>query len=236
MREFLPLPGVSGRTHRFTTGIEAAMRRPHLFVSLLLLPMTPLGAQDTPVLPAQKICLAPASVEAAPGGSDPVAAVRESFTSFLTGPTVGVTPLNARLESQVRQEAKLAGCSYLLLPSVKHQRKTGGGLLGRVAGSAAEQGAWSVAAGAGSTAGRIAATAAAGAARTATWDYAHNFRSKDELTLAWRLEGADGAELKKGKEKKKAAADGEDLLTPLVQSESEAVVEAAVNQPEEGAK
>ena len=203
------------------------MRRLHHFVSLLL-PMTPVGAQDAPVLAAQKICLAPASVEAAPSGSDPVAAVRESFTSFLTGPTVGVIPLNARLESQVRQEAKLAGCSYLLLPSVKHQRKTGG-LLGRVAGSAAEQGAWSVAAGAGSTAGRIAATAAAGAARTAVWDYAHNFRSKDELTLAWRLEGPDGAELKKGKEKKKAASDGEDLLTPMVQSASESVVEAALN-------
>ena len=64
--------------------------------------------------------------------------------------TLGVTPRNARLESQGRQEAKLAGCSYLLVPTIKHQRKRGGGLLGRVAGGAAEQGAWSVAAGMGS--------------------------------------------------------------------------------------
>jgi hypothetical protein len=202
------------------------MRRRHLLLPLLLSPIAPVGAQDAPASPAQKICLAPASVEAAPSGSDPVAAVRESFTSFLSGPTLGVTPLKARLESQVRQEAKLAGCAYLLLPSIKHQRKTGGGLLSRVAGSAAEHGAWSVAGSAGSTAGRVAATAAAGAARTAAWDYAHHFQTKDELTLAWRLEGPNGAELKQGKEKKKAKSDGEDLLTPLVQSAAEAIAAA----------
>jgi hypothetical protein len=192
------------------------MRHRHLSIPLLLLPITPVAAQDAPAV--QRICLAPASVEAAPSGSNPVAAVRESFTSFLTGPTLGVTPLQARLESQVRQEAKLAGCAYLLLPTIKHQRKTGGG--------AAEQGAYSVAGSSGSTAGRIAASAAAGAARTATWDYAHNFRSKDELVLTWRLEGPNGAELRQGKAKKKAGSDGEDLLTPLVQSASEAIAAA----------
>lgn len=198
----------------------------HLPILVLLLPFMSVAAQGAPTSSAKKICLAPAAVEAAPSGSDPVAAVRETFTSFLTGPTLGVTPLNARLESQVRQEAKLAGCSYLLLPTIKHQRKTGGGFLGRIAGSAAEQGAYSVAAGAGSTAERVAANAAAGAARTAAWDYAHHFQAKDELTLAWRLERQDGTELKKGKEKKKAESNGEDLLTPLVQGASEAIAAA----------
>jgi hypothetical protein len=193
------------------------------YFALLLIPLSPVSGQDAAGTAARKICLAPASIEAAPQGSDPVAAVRETFVSFLTGPTLSVTPLTARLQSQVRQEAELAGCSYLLLPTLKHQRKTGGGLLGRVAGSAAEQGAWSIASRTGSTAGRIAASAAAGAARTAAWDYAHHFRSKDELTLTWRLEGPGGTELKKGKEKKKAGADGEDLLTPLVQGASETI-------------
>jgi hypothetical protein len=201
------------------------MRRRYFPAPFLLLPFASIASQEAPA-DGPLICLAPAAVEAAPSGSDPVAAVRETFSSFLTGPTLGVKALDARLESQVRQEAKLAGCKYLLLPTVKHQRKTGGGLLSRVAGSAAEQGAWSVAAGAGSTAGRIAASAAAGAARTAAWDYSHNFRSKDELTLAWRLEGPVGAELKKGKAKKKAESDGEDVLTPLVQGASEAIAAA----------
>ena len=202
------------------------MRDRYFPFPLLLLAIAPVRVQDAPATATQKICLAPASVESAPTGSDPVAAVRESFTSFLTGPTLGVTPLSARLESQVRLEAKQAGCTHLLLTTMKHQRKTGGSLLGRVVGGAAQQGAWSVAGGAGSGAGRVAATAAAGAARTATWDYANNFRTRDELTLAWRLEGPDGAERKKGKEKSKAASDGEDLLTPLVQSASEAIAAA----------
>jgi hypothetical protein len=206
--------------------LEAIMRHRHLLLSLLF-PVAAMQAQDA--APQQdaaaqtKICLAPANVEAAPSGFDPVAAVRETFTSFLTGPTLGVIPLKARLESQVRQEAGLAGCRYLLLPSIKHERKTGGGMLSRAAGSAAEYGAWSVASGAGSTAERVAASAAAGAARTAAWDYAHNFQAKDELTLAWRLENQDGKELKKGKGKKKADANGQDVLTPLVQDASEAI-------------
>jgi hypothetical protein len=91
------------------------MRRQHLLLPLLLMPLAPVAAQDAPTSTAEKICLAPAS----------------------------------------------------------------GGLLRRMAGGAAEQGVWSVAAGAGSTAGRIAAGAAAGAPRTAAWNYAHHFRTKD---------------------------------------------------------
>jgi hypothetical protein len=85
---------------------------------LLFVPATAV-AQDGAALPqVTQICLAPASVEAAPNGVDPMAAVRDAFTSFLTGPTLAVQPLNARLQSQVREEAKLAGCRFLLFPSV----------------------------------------------------------------------------------------------------------------------
>jgi hypothetical protein len=96
------------------------MRHPYISLSFLLLPIAPVAAQDAPASAAQKICLAPASVEAAPSG----------------------------------------------------------------------------------------------------------FQTKDEFTLAWRLEGPNGAELKEGKEKKKAKSDGEDLLTPLVQSAAEAIAAA----------
>src|SRR5687768_13118613 len=108
----------------------------------LLLVMLPLGsaaAQDpAPAGPAvAQICLAPATVEAAPNGVDPVAAVGAAFSTFLNGPTLAVQPLSARLQSQARQEAKLAGCQFLLLTTVKHERKTGGGgILGKMAGGA----------------------------------------------------------------------------------------------------
>jgi hypothetical protein len=185
---------------------------------------------------ATQICLAPVAVEAAPTGMDPVTAVRDAFSNFLTGPSLAVQPLSARLQSQVREEAKVAGCRFLLLPSVKHQRKTGGGLLGKVAGGAVQHGAWAVTGSAGSTVGRVAAGAVAGAASSAVSDYAYGSRSKDELTLKYRLESGAGALLVEKSEKRKAKSDGEDLLTPLVQRAAEAVVEAAGKVPAGGSK
>ena len=190
----------------------------------------PVAAQDPASAgPAvAQICLAPASVEAAPNGVDPVAAVSAAFSTFLNGPTLAVQPLSARLQSQARQEAKLGGCGFLLLTTVKHERKTGGsGLLGRMAGGAVQQGAWA-ATGAvgGSTVGRVVAGAAAGAASSTINDYAMSSRQKDELTLTYRLEDGSGKVLVEDSEKRKAKADGEDLLTPIAQTAAEAIAEA----------
>lgn len=197
-------------------------------LTALALALVPAGADAQTAAPASpggtRICLAPATVEAAPNGMDPMTAVRETFTSFLTGPSLALTPLQARLASQVREEAKLAGCPFLLLPTIKHQRKTGGGgLLGKVASGAVQQGAWSVTGSTSSTVGRVVAGAAAGAATSAAYDYASNSRIKDELTLSYRLEAAAGAVLLEESEKRKAKSDGEDLLTPLVQRAAEAI-------------
>jgi hypothetical protein len=204
---------------------------------MILAPVTAVAQKDSATaLATTQICLAPVAVEAAPTGLDPVTAVRDAFTSFLTGPSLAVKPLSARLQSQVREEAKLAGCRFLLLPSVKHERKSGGGLLGKVAGGAVQQGAWAVTGSAGSTVGRVVAGAAAGAASSAVSDYAYGSRTKDELTLKYRLESGAGALLLDRSEKRKAKSDGEDLLTPVVQRAAEAVVEAATKLPAGDAK
>lgn len=204
-----------------------------LALALAVLPLAPAAAQKPAAAgpAATPICLAPATVEAAPNGVDPVSAVRDAFTSFLTGPTLSVQPLSARLQSQARQEAKLGGCRFLLLTTVKHERKTGGaGFLGKVAGGAVQQGAWAVTGSAGgSMAGRVAAGAVAGAASSTVSDYATASRQKDELTLAYRLEDAAGKVLVEDSEKRKAKADGEDLLTPIAQGASEAIAEAAAS-------
>jgi hypothetical protein len=196
----------------------------------LLLFATAGAAQNSggPAQEGTQICLVPAAVETAPTGVDPMGAVQETFTSFLTGPTVSVKPLTARLQSQARLEAKAEGCSYVLLPTIKHERKaSGGGLFGKVASGAVQQGAYSVSGAASSTVGRAVAGAAAGAATGAANDYAMNSRVKDELTLSYQLESGDGTVLLKKSEKRKAKSDGEDLLTPMVQHAAEAIVAAA---------
>ena len=199
-------------------------------LALITTPLAPAAAQDqAPAGPAvAQICLAPATVEAAPNGVDPVAAVGAAFSTFLNGPTLAVQPLNARLQSQARQEAKLGGCTFLLLTTVKHQRNTGGGgLLGRMAGGAVQQGAWAATGAVGGSAvGRVMAGAAAGAASTTIYDYASASRQKDELTLTYLLEDAAGKVLVEDSEKRKAKADGEDLLTPIAQKAAEAIAEA----------
>ena len=171
--------------------------------ALSLFQPSPAAAQAVGA-PATRICLAPTTVEAVPGGFDPETAVRETFTDFLTGPTLAITPLQARLPSQAREEAKLAGCGFVLFPTIKHERKTGGGgFLGKVVAGGVQQGAASAAS-----------------------DYAASSRVKDELTLRYRLESAAGKVLVEKSDKREAKSDGEDLLTPMVRPAAEAVAQA----------
>ena len=117
----------------------AAVRTLAASLSLLLIPSRAAAQSDVAHRPpppgfpvATRICLAPATVEAVPGGFDPETAVRETFTSFLTGPSLSVTPLKARLVSQAREEANFAGCAFLLFPTIEHERRpVGAGFSGR---------------------------------------------------------------------------------------------------------
>jgi len=190
------------------------------------------GSAGAPELDTTHICLAPASVEASVGdASTASAAVRDLFTSFLTGPSLRAQPLAARLASQVREEAHQASCPYLLLTTLKHEHKSsGGGLLGRMATGAAQQGVWEAGVGSRSTAGRIAGEAAYAAASQAASTYANSVHNKDEVTLGYRLEQGDGKVLLEKSDKRKAKMDGEDLLTPMVQQAAEAVVAAVGRQ------
>ena len=174
------------------------------------------------------ICLAPTSVEETSGNATKAMdAARETFTSFLSGPSLATYPLKAKLESQVREEARQADCSYLLLTTLKHvQKKSGGSMFGKMAAGAAQQGAYEAGVASGSTVGRIAGTAAYGAAGQAAYNYAVAVHNKDEITLKYRLEKSDGTVLAEKEDKRKAKSDGEDLLTPMVQQASEAIATA----------
>ena len=198
----------------------------HLLV-LTLLATDSLAAQDTPA-PA-RICIAPPTAQVASGNStDAANAVRDAFTAYLTGPTLTVTPLTARLASQAREEAKQAGCPHVLYTALKHERKQGNNMLGRMAGSVAEGAAWELRGSASSAAGRVAASAAASAASSAARSFAGNVKSKDEITLDYRLETGDGTIVVKNAGKAKAESDGQDLLTPLIERAAEAVAAAVL--------
>lgn len=169
------------------------------------------------------ICLAPASAQFA--GTDATqasAAINELFKSYLTGPSLSVVPLTARLPSQVREEARQASCKFVLFVTAKQERQKRGGALGQIAGKAAQEAAWGAAIEASSATKRVASMGAVGAARAAT-DMAATTKAHDELELSYRLESETGTVLKEGKSKQKAKSDGDDLLTPLVEHAAEEI-------------
>lgn len=207
--------------------MTSSIRIQHLCVpfALVTLAASTLAAQD----PKTAICLAPTTAQMASGNTaDGATAVRESLASYLTGPTLAVAPLTAKLSSQAREEAKQSSCKYIVFTSMKLERnKSGGGFLGKMLGGAVESSAWELRGAARSTAGRVVANAAASAAAEAARGLASNVKTKDELTLDWRLETLDGGVVAKNSSKAKASSDGQDLLTPMVERAAEAIAGAA---------
>jgi hypothetical protein len=105
-------------------------------------------------------------------------------------------------------------------------RKRGGRGLGRVLTQAGSTAAWYTPVG--SIGGSVARGAVIAGAQAAS-EIASNTRAKDEVRIQYRLVTTDGRVVVKPKEEKaKASADGEDLLTPLVQKVSEVVASAVL--------
>jgi hypothetical protein len=186
-------------------------------LALVTLAAIPANAQAP-----RRICVAPASAETVVGhAADLSAAVRDSMAIFLTGPDTVVTPLSAQLFSQAREEARRAGCPFVLYPSVRHERK-GGGTFGRIVADAVQGGVRTAAAAAPSAASRVAESAVSAVAANVA--VAREIKPRDTLDLHYRFESADGRVLVDKHEKRKARAEGEDLVTPLARTAVETIL------------
>ena len=189
------------------------------------------AAQDAPPSSASQslatcIAMALPTVKGADDATQLATAVRDLFTSFLQGPSIKVLALDARLALQATEEAKQKSCNQMLVASVT--RKRGGGGLGRAIAQAGSTAAWyTPVGGVGSAVARGAVIAGAQAAS----EIAATTKAKDELRLEYRLVSTDGRVVVKQKEEKvKASVDGEDLLTPLVQTVSESIASAVIGR------
>ena len=209
------------------------MYRPVTILSLCAFPAV-VAAQGTPAVGAsqgKRVCIAPATIESAPNADGAMTAVRDALSGFLTGPGIAPVALQSKLQSLVREEAKQSNCTYLLIPTFKHVHKTGGSnILGRAAASAAASGVSQVTGSASGVAGRVAANAAQGVAYQAASNYAYGTKTKDEMTLGYRLESPTGQTLLEDKTTRKAESDGEDVLSPLVRQAAEKIA-AVVMKP-----
>jgi hypothetical protein len=101
-----------------------------------------LGAIPKPIGPSEKcIAIVAPALEGIPGNAQEAGAgVRDVIVSYLTGPSVKVITLEAKLASQAREEAKQKGCEPLLFTKVT--RKTSGGKVLKALGHAANTTSW----------------------------------------------------------------------------------------------
>lgn len=166
--------------------------------------------------------------------------VRQALISYLKGPTVEVIPLEARIPQHMAAEAQQKGCAFVLYTDIEQQAK-GGGLkmfkkLAPLASAVPMMG------GMGNMGATMAAQAVAQTAMQSQMEDAQQdamanamaaingaqknaVKAGDSLTLNYRLvKPGDEKPLITDALKGKAKANGEDVLSPLIETVAIAVV------------
>jgi hypothetical protein len=150
------------------------------------------------------------------------AAARNTLAEYLKGPNVELVALEAKLPSAVEAEAKMKECDLVIYASVSHKKGGGGGMFGRALGRLSET-VSRQAYGSSNVAGKAAQVTIMTAAAASG-----NVKAKDQLTLEVRLVAPGNASPVAAKQfQAKAKADGEDVITPLVEQAAQMIVDAA---------
>ncbi|HUQ09233.1 MAG TPA: hypothetical protein VM146_02880 [Steroidobacteraceae bacterium] len=166
--------------------------------------------------------------------------VRQALLSYLKGPAIEVVTLEARIPLQINAEAKEKGCDFVLYTDVTQAKKGGGfGMLRKLAPLAA---AAPMLGGGGGMSGQMAASMAAQSMMSAQMQSAQedamanamaaingaqkaNVKAGDSLTLEYKLVKPDAEKpAMADKVVGKAKENGQDVLSPLIESVAIAVV------------
>ncbi len=158
--------------------------------------------------------------------SELAAAIQNSLAEYLKAPNIELVQLEARLPSAIDAEAKQKECDFVVYTNVSH-KKGGGSGFGRMLGSSAGGILGSTIPMAGGTGAAIAGQVASTAVYTAA-NMSANVKSKDELTLAYKLVApGNNAPVVGNTLKAKAKSDGEDIISPLIEQAATAIMNAA---------
>ncbi|HEU4431925.1 MAG TPA: hypothetical protein VFR51_00925 [Pyrinomonadaceae bacterium] len=148
--------------------------------------------------------------------------LRKSFADHLNGPTVEVVALSAQLPAQAMAEARESQCDYILFASM-NVKKGGGSMFGRAIGNMAGAAAGQIPGGGSATTGAARSAAITGVYTTAA--IASTIKAKDEATLEYKLDSVETSKtVLSNTAKAKAKSDGEDLLTPLVNTSAQTII------------
>lgn len=185
-------------------------------------PANQAGAKEDGVIRIGLAGIKPGSVGDGMNAQALAGSVQTSFDRYLKGTGVEIVLIEARLPSAIEQEARDSDCDFVLYAQVTHKRSGGGfgGLrnIGNVLGGAIPIG--------GGVAGQVATEAARQTIYTAA-DAAASIKAKDELTLDVNLKKTDGSAALTRQFKTKAKSEGEDIISPLVEQATQAIVDFA---------
>lgn len=130
--------------------------------------------------------------------------LRNSFLGQLNGPTIEVVPLSAQLPSQAIDEARQNQCDYVLSVAM-NVKKGGGSMFGRALGNIT---------------GVYTSTAVT-----------NSIKAKDEVSLEYKLDSVETTRtVLSNSAKAKAKSDGDDVITPLVQTAAHSIVSTVAKQ------
>jgi len=149
-------------------------------------------------------------------------ALRKSFASNLNGPSIEVVALNSQSPAQAIEEARQSQCDYILSASM-NVKKGGGSMFGRAMGNIAGSAAGQIPGGGSASTGAARSAAITGVYTTAA--IASTIKAKDEVSLEYKLDSVETAKtVLSNTAKAKAKSDGEDILTPLVETSAQTIV------------
>jgi hypothetical protein len=157
-------------------------------------------------------------------------ALRGLLSRYLAGPNVELMPMQAVLPTQVEEEAQQKECDYILFAALTQQAQKRSGGFSLLKNAHAMTGMVPVLGMTGRT-GALVGQAAAQTAVNLAAEVSAGVKAKSEVSLEYRLiaPGAASPALA-NTEKAKADADGQDVITPIVERVAAAVVGTAAHR------
>jgi hypothetical protein len=167
-------------------------------------------------------------------GADYSTPIRGAEIALMSGPAVEIMPLDSHVPMQLQAEAKQKQCDYIMYSSVSvtHGQATGLGKFakyGTMAASMTPMGAMAHGMGAAAAAAQAASAAASQIAQQQAVNQLAGFngqiKSKDDVNVQYQLVATgQTAPLLQNTLQGKAKANGEDVLTPLLQQAATSVL------------
>ncbi len=151
------------------------------------------------------------------------AALRKTISSYLEGSNIETIELRARLDGLILTEAQKRDCDYVLYTTLTRKRKTTstgglglGGILGGVGGKVGNK-----------VPGTKTASQIGSEAAKVSGGIASLSKANDEMKFEYKLVTSDGTRtLTEKATTTKVKSDGDDVLSPMIESAAQAILDA----------